>query len=229
VIETIFGARLDPVARTVIDGTIDSAKLYTVSIITKDEHGNTREKPVITSGQETTGMMSDLSTSSTTKALICQKIQIPGTFSFPSPIICDDSYLEHRLRSLPKANILQEEYTELNQNQMDILNEDWVQGQHLRLACAQLLAGCILVDQEQILLVNCKEFYGKLRTLDPHYERFENNYSSTLPDENISVYQYICVCNVDEDNSHKLIIGSFIFSSSITSSARFPFSQLLTK
>ena len=127
------------------------------------------------------------------------------------------------------ANILQEEYTELNQNQMDILNEDWVQGQHLRLACAQLLAGCILVVQEQILLVNCKEFYGKLRTLDPHYERFQNNYSSTLPDENISVYQDICICNVDEDNSHKLIIGSFIFSSSITSSARFLFSQLLTK
>ncbi|KAG1148129.1 hypothetical protein G6F37_003516 [Rhizopus arrhizus] len=148
VIETIFGARLDLVARTVIDGTIDSAKLYTVSIITKDEHGSTREKPVITSSQETTGMISDLSTSPTTKALICQKIQIPGTFSFPSPIICDDSYFEHRLRSLPKANILQEEYTGLDQNQMNILNENWVQGQHLRLACAQLLAGCILVDQE---------------------------------------------------------------------------------
>ncbi|KAI7903460.1 uncharacterized protein BX663DRAFT_506579 [Cokeromyces recurvatus] len=103
---------------------------------------------------------------------------------------------------------------------MDILHEDWVQGPHLRFACAQLLVGCILVDQEQILLVNCNEVYGRLRTLDAHYERFQNNYSSMLPDENISVYQDICVCNVDEDNSHKLIIESFVFSLLITLRAR---------
>lgn len=204
-----------------INGVVDSAQICTLSFIKKGENGTVTEGVVMTSDKEATKVLHGIC-NPLTQALICPKTQTHTALPSSSlPPVCDQSYLNHRLLTLPKANaLLQDTFTEITKNEIEILNEDWIQGDHLRLACAQLLAGCILVDNNQILLVNCNEVYGRLRTIDPHYERFQNTYTSTLPDEHTSLYDDICFCNVDEDNSHKLIIGTCTFCSLITSSVR---------
>jgi hypothetical protein len=96
---------------------IDSAKIHTLSLITKDEHGTTNERIAMTSLEEATRIISDTFNSSDTKVLICPKTQTPEVVPSSSlPQVYDQSYLQHRLLTLPKARILEDSFTEITKN-----------------------------------------------------------------------------------------------------------------
>ncbi|KAI9496577.1 hypothetical protein BDB00DRAFT_97231 [Zychaea mexicana] len=63
-------------------------------------------------------------------------------------------------------------YDLLNDNIIQLLNGDWRFQPCLRFAALWLLAGCLLVDDPQLLYVNCVEPYNRLPTLDAHFEHF---------------------------------------------------------
>ncbi|CEP17805.1 hypothetical protein [Parasitella parasitica] len=135
----------------------------------------------------------------------------------------NNDYIQY-LISTNKINttpLLTDKYTEITENQLELLNEDWNFGFHLRAVSAQLLAGCLLVEKNEVLLVNCIELYSRSKHQDIHSERFDSassNSSAPIGDE---LYETIKISNIDRDNSHnKLIIGSKIFSGLVTSSLR---------
>lgn len=55
-----------------------------------------------------------------------------------------------------------------------LLNSDWVFQPQMRFFCARVLAGAILVNRmtSEAFLINAIEVYGRFRTIDSHYERF---------------------------------------------------------
>ncbi|KAL9559536.1 hypothetical protein MBANPS3_000362 [Mucor bainieri] len=72
--------------------------------------------------------------------------------------------------------------------------------------------------QEEVLLVNSIEAYNRFRHLDTHAERF-NPRSNSIPDGQ-ELYETLSICNMANDNSHKLVIGTNTFTALITSSIR---------
>lgn len=75
---------------------------------------------------------------------------------------------------------------QLEINSCQLLNEDWTFLPQLRFACAQLLAGAIIMNKNnEAVLVNTVEIYGRQRSLDVHRDNFVNkkgkSASSHLP------------------------------------------------
>ncbi|KAL9550810.1 hypothetical protein MBANPS3_004554 [Mucor bainieri] len=111
-------------------------------------------------------------------------------------------------------------YQEVDDLALDILNTDWSRGDYIRIAAGNLLAGAVLVDDTQALLINCIELYNRKPSIDPHHERFGSPFMvSSLPTLSHR-YQKISVVNKVEDKSKKLIIGTLVFNVLITSSIR---------
>ncbi|KAI8344639.1 hypothetical protein BC941DRAFT_464850 [Chlamydoabsidia padenii] len=62
-------------------------------------------------------------------------------------------------------------FTQLDDDGCQLLNDDWTFSPQLRFACAQLLAGAIIVNKDnEAVLVNTVEIYNRQRTLDVHRE-----------------------------------------------------------
>jgi hypothetical protein len=76
------------------------------------------------------------------------------------------------------------------------------------------------VEKNEVLLVNCIELYSRSKHQDIHSERFNGVFSNSSAPTGDEIYETINICNIDLDNSHKLIIGSNIFSGLVTSSLR---------
>ncbi|KAI7900882.1 uncharacterized protein BX663DRAFT_438374, partial [Cokeromyces recurvatus] len=113
-----------------------------------------------------------------------------------------------------------EKYEEINESAFSILNQDWKRKPYIRIACGQLLAGSILVEENQALLINCIELYNRKPSVDLHYERFGSRFSiSSIPSKN-NKYNGINIISKAEDKSRKLLIGTFVFNGLVTSSIR---------
>lgn len=113
-----------------------------------------------------------------------------------------------------------DKYSEISKSERYILNRDWSHADQVRLACAQLLAGAILVQDDEILLINMVEVYARSAPLDAHHERIGPIKTFSSIPTRLDFYQDIVVKQVYEDNSKKLIIGTFSFNALITSSLR---------
>lgn len=89
----------------------------------------------------------------------------------------------------------------------------------MRIAAGNLLAGAILVDKGQALLINCVELYNRKPSINPHHERFGSRFMvSSLPTLSHR-YKRISVISKVEDQSKKLIIGTLlVFNALVTSS-----------
>lgn len=133
-----------------------------------------------------------------------------------------DDYLHQFLyNSQPYSFLLKlDQYTELSKTERSLLNKDWLFGDEVRLACAQLLAGAILVDGEQILFLNTVEVYARSSSLDTHHERLDPVASFSSVPTPLNKYQNMAVLGYENDNSKKLIIGTYSFNALVTSSIR---------
>jgi hypothetical protein len=134
----------------------------------------------------------------------------------------NDEYIFNVISSSKYSGLLKHDnYSEMNEDLLDICNTDWTTKPSLRLACAQLMAGALLVEGKQIIIINCIEVYARLPTLDRHFERFS---SSTNPDSSIPTisnkYKGLNVTILNNHNSRKLTIGTFVFNGLVTSSLR---------
>jgi hypothetical protein len=140
----------------------------------------------------------------------------------PSQIFLPDDYLHQTLYQSKAYSFLLklDQYHEVSIGDRQILNRDWMYGEEVRLASAQLLGGAILVDGEQLLFINTAEVYARSPSLDVHHERldpvatFSSVPTPSGPYNNLSVLAY------ENDNSRKLIIGTYSFNALVTSSIR---------
>jgi hypothetical protein len=114
-----------------------------------------------------------------------------------------------------------QEYNEINDQCLSILNHDWTRKPHYRIACGQLLSGSILVEAKQILLINGVELYNRKCNIDPHHERFGSKFMVNSIPSLFNKYRYqLNVLSKIEQRSKKLIIGSNVFNALVISSKR---------
>lgn len=107
-------------------------------------------------------------------------------------------------------------FSEISQDNIDILNSSWRQRPYIAQAQGELLCGAILVNEKQALLINCAETYSRLPSVDAHREHYSGDprkHSLPLPRGR---YSKIRVCKLD----NKLIIGTSSITILATSSLR---------
>jgi hypothetical protein len=105
--------------------------------------------------------------------------------------------------------IKNQEYTEIDESCLEILNHDWSLRPYYRVASGQLLSSTILVERGQILLINGVELYCRDATAGPHHERFGSKFMIVSNPTLFNRYEYkVNIISKIEDQSSKLIIGT---------------------
>lgn len=87
------------------------------------------------------------------------------------PSICND--LASLIYKSPHRRLLaSREYFELDDTAELLLNKDWLHEPHVKFACAQVLAGAVLmnISNGEAILVNTVEMYGGTKSADIHRE-----------------------------------------------------------
>lgn len=111
-------------------------------------------------------------------------------------------------------------YEEVSESALGILNQDWKNKAYVRIACGQLLAGSILVEGSEALLINCIELYNRKPSFDPHYERSGSRYMISNGPSMDNKYSNLNIISKVEDRSKKLLIGTLVFNGLVTPSIR---------
>ena len=116
-------------------------------------------------------------------------------------------------------------YFEMDDDTCKLLNDDWVFRPQMRFFCTRVLAGAILVNRMtgEALLINTIEVYGRFRTIDSHYERFNMKKNMLPPNSlppNNARYKNVCFTTVRDPDGVKLLVGTKTFNGLITSSTR---------
>lgn len=190
----------------------------TAATLEIESNGSTASVPLITS-QENINFLSSMS-----QHRLKFQLSLCKDPAKNDSTVANGDYLFHCLSSNSssyKGVLEYGNYIEVDEQMLNILNTDWAGHPYLRLACAQLLAGAIIVENRDILLINCVEVYNRKITLDRHYERFGGAKfeQSSLPLLK-NKYEKINIVKLRDDNSTKLIIGTFVFNALVTSSLR---------
>jgi hypothetical protein len=104
------------------------------------------------------------------KAGTCLENDTPGPISNRETLPND--YLHQALYNSQAYSFMLEldKCTEISSTERAMLNKDWLSGKEMRLTCAQLLGGAILVDGEQVLFLNTVEVYARSPVIDAHHE-----------------------------------------------------------
>lgn len=113
-------------------------------------------------------------------------------------------------------------FKQLEINSCQLLNEDWTFLPQLRFACAQLLAGAIIMNKNnEAALVNTVGIYGRQRSLGVHREKLVNkkgnSASSSLPPVTTK-YHYTWATIMKDNEGDKLVVGTKTLNALITSS-----------
>ncbi|KAI7879694.1 hypothetical protein K492DRAFT_216974 [Lichtheimia hyalospora FSU 10163] len=128
--------------------------------------------------------------------------------------------LAHLLYSSPLRPILmQRQYFELDDRICQMLNMDWEHGPQIKYACAQVLAGCILISEKSghAILVNTVEVYCRQRSIDIHREM--SNRDGSIPSPS-SYYENVWPCVLNTSDGEKLAIGTQTMNALVTSTMR---------
>ncbi|KAF9118992.1 hypothetical protein BGX30_004161, partial [Mortierella sp. GBA39] len=135
--------------------------------------------------------------------------------------------LEYVLSTSPyAASMRSRKYIELDDGVCELLNRDWEFSPHLRFACARILAGCLLLNNEngQAIIVNTIELYGRTRLVDAHREPFVvrkgHPTANSLPPSIKTPYKHVWPTTVLAQDGERLIIGTSSFDALVTSSLR---------
>lgn len=67
---------------------------------------------------------------------------------------------------------LMEDYIEMNEKMIKLLNDDWNTFPHVRFPCAALLSGMVITNHNKAIIVNCNEVYGRTKLVGEHHEGF---------------------------------------------------------
>lgn len=108
---------------------------------------------------------------------------------------------------------------------MTLLNIGWVFQPQVRFFCALVLSGAIVVNKTvgETLLINTIEVYGRFRTVDSHFERFNMKKNmfppSSLPPTNCR-YKNVCLTTIKDSDGVKLVVGTKVFDGLVASSIR---------
>ncbi|SAM03863.1 hypothetical protein [Absidia glauca] len=74
------------------------------------------------------------------------------------------------------------QYVELADDTCQMMNDSWLRLPSLRYACSQLLAGSIIINNNnEAIIVNSVEIYGRDRIMDEHRERSVNKEGVPVP------------------------------------------------
>ena len=65
-----------------------------------------------------------------------------------------------------------EDFVEMNEKLIKLLNDDWSMFPHVRFSCAALLSGTVITNHNKATIVNCNEVYGRVKLVDEHHEGF---------------------------------------------------------
>ncbi|KAG2195136.1 hypothetical protein INT47_007000 [Mucor saturninus] len=134
-------------------------------------------------------------------------------------IICPN--LAPLIHRSPYRNMLMKlHHSNLNDDVAVLLNTDWIHVPHIKFACAQVLAGAILLNtiSGEAILLNTIEVYGRTENVDIH-RGISTPEDSTLPSSS-SPYPNVWSCVKSTRDSRKLIIGTQSCSALVTSSLR---------
>ncbi|GAA5796574.1 hypothetical protein HPULCUR_001947 [Helicostylum pulchrum] len=155
------------------------------------------------------------------------KLHVPSVDNDISEVSNETVQQDYLINTLQASNhyssiIKYSDYIEVNQTILDLFNRDWKNARHYSLACLQSLVGAILVENNQILLVNCIEIYGRKPSIDIHHERFSgNNYSNTtIPTPDNLYSSQLNITTRYQDSLRKLMICTKTFNALVVSSIR---------
>ncbi|KAI7892560.1 uncharacterized protein EV154DRAFT_504824 [Mucor mucedo] len=133
---------------------------------------------------------------------------------------CDSDYLLEHIKSKSQAakKLSATRHEELTLEQSNTLNQNWLEHPHLRYCGSKMLAGAILVEGPNSILLNTVEPYSRDPLLDAHYERLTVG-QSIFP-TSLGIYGFLSFCLVDTQDGRKLIVGTRTCNFLITSSMR---------
>lgn len=143
----------------------------------------------------------------------CSPISVPG--------------LDSLLTMSPYAKVLcTRAFVELTEPMCDLLNEDWEFRPQLRYACAQVLAGSMLLNcnNGQAVIANTIEIYGRTRGVDTHRESFCVRKGvaipTSLPPSTKTRYTDVWPMTISAQDGARLVIGTQPSNALVTSSLR---------
>ncbi|KAG1234781.1 hypothetical protein G6F35_001078 [Rhizopus arrhizus] len=134
-------------------------------------------------------------------------------------IVCPN--LAPLIHRSPYRNMLMKlHHFNLNDDVAVLLNKDWMHVPQIKFACAQVLAGAILLNtiSAEAILLNTIEVYGRTKNIDIHRE-ISTPADSTLPPSS-SLYPNVWSCVKSTRDRRKLIIGTQSCSALVTPSLR---------
>ncbi|CAO3633153.1 unnamed protein product [Cunninghamella echinulata] len=121
--------------------------------------------------------------------------------------------------------LMERNYIELDDTICTLLNDDWLFRPQMKYYSAQVLAGAILVNENngQATIINTVEVYGRTKTVDIHRESFGSqkgcSIASSLPPSKTR-YPNVWPTTLINSDGSKLVIGTQTFNALITSSLR---------
>ncbi|KAF9425426.1 hypothetical protein BGZ94_007529 [Podila epigama] len=148
---------------------------------------------------------------------VCQKC-------LPIPVPC----LESVFAFSPFCRVLRTRtFVELTESVCCLLNEDWTFQPQYRYGCAQMLAGCIMVNTTNghAVLVNTVEVYGRTSMVDAHCEPFGLKKGVAIrtshPRPSAAYYKDVWPSTMSSaTEGERLTIGTQSFDALVTSSIR---------
>lgn len=104
------------------------------------------------------------------------------------------------------------------------MNDSWLLLPSLRYACGQLLAGSIAMNSNnEAVIVNTVETYGRGRSMDVHRERFVNKKGVPVPSSLpplLTKYPNTWATMLNDSEGKKLVFGTKMCNALVTSSMR---------
>ncbi|KAG0245595.1 hypothetical protein BG011_002754, partial [Mortierella polycephala] len=118
-------------------------------------------------------------------------------------------------------------FVELTDSICYLLNEDWNFQPQYRYGCAQMLAGCLLINTTNghAVLANTVEVYGRTSMVDAHCEPFGLKkgvaIQTSLPKPSVAYYKDVWPSTMfAATEGERLVIGTQSFDALVTSSIR---------
>ncbi|CEG75863.1 hypothetical protein RMATCC62417_10839 [Rhizopus microsporus] len=145
---------------------IERIPLEPFALISRDDDGNEVEYDALSHHKNIKSMSN--------RTFECRPIipsKRPLDTNATEPSICND--LASLIYKSPHRQLLaSREYFELDDTAELLLNKDWLHEPQVKFACAQVLAGAVLmnVNNGEAILVNTVEMYGGTKSADIHRE-----------------------------------------------------------
>ncbi|KAG2233959.1 hypothetical protein INT48_009772 [Thamnidium elegans] len=110
-----------------------------------------------------------------------------------SKISKDISFNEVIRKSTYHQVLAFEEHRHITEKHLDLLNSHWRKCSFMYMATSQSLAGAILVDGSQALLLNGVDSYSRYPSIDAHFENISSTQESSIPQLSSQIFSYLLI------------------------------------